>query len=159
MNGYPKWFLPALLGMLGAVFVTGLLLAPTTLAMRAELEIAWRLQAGARVLVAALHATACFVLLMLVGALWPLHMRSGWRRRQQRVSGTLLGTLLMLLAASAVGVYYLGEDLPARIVALLHLALGLVAAVPFGWHWWHCQRVAERNAAAARQAAAASVQR
>ncbi len=135
MTQYPRWFLPGLLVLLAAVLLSGLGLTPTTLAMRVELELPWRLAGGDRVWVAALHSAAAFALAAGVGALWSLHMRSGWRRKRQRVSGALLCGMLGGLAATAVGVYYIGDDRWAAAVALVHVGIGLVAVGVFVWHW------------------------
>lgn len=135
MKGYPRWFLPALLAALQLMFITGILLAPTTLALRADIGVPWRLPGTARVLTAALHAAGGFALMLLTGALWSQHMRTGWRRRRQRASGLVLALLLLLLAASAVAVYYLGDETLARAAAFTHLGAGLLLAGPLGWHW------------------------
>jgi len=142
MKGYPKWFVPALIGTLLSMLVTGLLLAPTTLTLRTDLILPWRLSGSGRVVTAALHAAGGFALMLLVGALWSLHMRVGWRKRKQRASGLLVGVLLLTLAASAVAVYYLGDESTGAIAALFHLGAGLALVGPFGWHWVHGRRAA-----------------
>ena len=148
MKGYPKWFLRALGAATLLVWVTGGLLAPTTLVLRANAEIA-RLPGSARVLMAALHAAGGMALTLLVGALWSVHMRGGWRRRRQRASGLLLGLMLLLLMITAVGIYYLGDETWAATAAFVHLAIGLALAGPFGWHWVKGRR-ARREAHAQR---------
>lgn len=148
MKGYPKWFLRALIGAVLLVFVSGGLLAPTTLVLRADLDMV-RLPGGARIGAAALHAASGFAMMMLVGALWGVHMRSGWRRHRQRGSGLLLGSMLVLLAISAVGIYYLGDDTLGAMAAFIHLGLGLALAGPLGWHWVRGRR-ARRLAQAQR---------
>jgi hypothetical protein len=150
MKGYPRWFVTVLMSALGVMFVSGLLLAPTTLAMRADIGLPWRLPGSGRVLTAALHAAGGFALTLLVGALWSVHMRSGWRRRRQRLSGFLLGSLLLALAASAVAVYYVGEETLGAATAIVHLALGLLLALAFGWHWVLGRRTHRRGHAPAR---------
>ena len=142
MKGYPSWFVSALLGTLLLVFVSGCLLAPTTLVMRLDAEMAWRLPGAGRVLVAAAHAGAGFLGVMLLGSLWTVHMRGNWRRGRQRISGSLVGAGLVALAATAVAVYYLGDDTLAAAAAMLHLGLGLALAAPFGWHWVLARRAA-----------------
>lgn len=145
MKGYPRWFLPALLGAMLLMFVTGVLLAPTTLMLKAELALPWHLPSSARVLTAALHAAGGFTLMLLVGALWSLHMRAGWRRNRQRGSGAVLGVMLLVLAVSAVAVYYLGDETLGATAALIHLGTGLALALPFGWHWVHGHRARRHN--------------
>lgn len=151
MKGYPSWFVPVLVGALLLMFVTGLLLAPTTLAMRADIAMPWRLPGSGRVLTAALHAAGGFALLLLIGALWSVHMRSGWRRRRQRASGLVLGVMLLVPAGSAVGVYYLGDEALGTVSALVHLGTGLALAGPFGWHWVRGRRARRHAHAHAHQ--------
>lgn len=140
MKGYPRWFVPALIGAMLLMLLSGALLAPTTLVLRGELAVPWRLAAGARIGWAAAHAAGGFALLMLVGALWSVHMRSGWRRRRQRASGLVLGVLLLALAASAVVIYYAGDEAVGAAAAFLHLGLGVLLVLPFGWHWLRGRR-------------------
>jgi len=140
MKGYPGWFVPALMTGLLLLLATGLLLAPTTLALRVDVDMPWRLPGSGRIAMAALHAASGFALMLLAGALWAVHMRSGWRRRQQRTSGLIVSGLLLILAASAVAVYYLGDDSLAMAAALTHLGAGLALVGPVGWHWLHGRR-------------------
>lgn len=151
MKGYPRWFVPALLSALLLMFATGLLLAPGTLTQHTGIEIPWRLPATARVWLAALHAAGGFALMLLLGALWSVHMRAGWRRRQQRASGLLLGLMMLLLAISAVAIYYLGDEALGSTAALLHLANGIALAAPFGWHWLRGRRTRSQALEGARQ--------
>ncbi|MBC7699871.1 hypothetical protein [Aquabacterium sp.] len=134
MKGYPKWFLSLLISTMLLMWVTGGLLTPTTLVLRAEVMMP-RLPGSARVLTAALHAAGGFGLAMLMGALWSVHMRSGWRRHRQRISGLILNMLLLLLNISAVGIYYLGDESLGTLVAFTHLGAGVALAGPLGWHW------------------------
>jgi hypothetical protein len=143
MKDYPRGFLPTLLGVFTVTWATGLLLGPTTLALRAQWELPWRLGGTGRLGTAALHVAAAFVLLFLAGALWSLHMRQGWHRRRRRGSGGALAGILALLALSALGVSYAGDDGLANAAAYLHLAagvalLGLLTRHALGgrrWRW------------------------
>jgi hypothetical protein len=143
MKGYPRWFRPTVMAIAFALYVTGCLLAPTTLQLRLDIAVPWRLGAGARIGMAALHATAALLAMLAIGALWSVHMRVGQRRPGQRRSGWLTVVPALLLAASAVGLYYLGDETWAERVALLHLVLGLALALPF---IWHVRRVSQRAA-------------
>lgn len=135
MTNYPKWFLPGLLGVLLVLFATGVLMAPTTLDLRLDWDLGWHLPAGRRVAVAALHALCGFAMALWMGALWSVHMRMGWRRGRQRGSGLWVGLLLLGLMATAIAVYYLGDDTLGSAAAGLHLMLGLMLVPPFVWHW------------------------
>lgn len=143
LRAYPRWFLRVFVTACAALFASGLLLAPTTLVMRFEWDLAWRLPAAYRVTCVATHAALGSLALLAIGSLWTVHMRSGWLRRQQRGSGLCLAGLMLMLAATAVAVAYAGEADVGGAAALLHLAGGLVVAGVFGWHWWHGTRLQE----------------
>lgn len=146
MRAYPRWFLTVLLASMLLIAVSGLLLTPTSLTMRFDMELPWRLAHGGSVMAAATHALAGFILMLLTGALWSVHMRSGWRRGQQRASGVGLGLSLLTLAATAVALYYLGDVSLAAGATLLHLAAGLALSGLFVWHWLYGRRVLGRHA-------------
>jgi hypothetical protein len=148
MKGYPRGFRRLLLATLLAVALSGLLLVPTLLTMRADVELAWRLPASGRVGMAALHAGVGMLLLALCGALWSVHMRAGWRKHRQRGSGGTLTVAITTLALSALALYYAGDETWSTAAAWIHLAAGLALAGVFGWHW----RCAHRARSAARTA-------
>jgi hypothetical protein len=82
-----------------------------------------------------LHGLAAMVFLVLLGALLPTHVRPGWAKKKQRLSGTLLLGLLGVLIASGWGLYYLSEDQGRRAVSLLHWILGLSLPVFSIYHF------------------------
>lgn len=137
MKGHPRWFRSALMAVGASVVVSGLLLAPSMLMMRAEIDVPWQLQGSQRVGVAAWHALSAMFATWVVGALWTVHMRAGWRRRLQRVSGAFLVGLLSVLALSALGIYYFGDEAWSLVSAWLHLGVGLLITLPFAWHAWY----------------------
>ncbi|MBU0917033.1 MAG: hypothetical protein KKD97_11855 [Gammaproteobacteria bacterium] len=119
------------------------------LMMRAEVDVPWHLDGSQRVGVAAWHALSAMFGTWVVGALWTVHMRAGWRRKLQRVSGAVLVCLLSMLAGSALGIYYLGDEWLSVLAAWVHLVVGLVVVLPFAWHaWWapwHRDRTMKRR--------------
>jgi Na+/proline symporter len=52
----------------------------------------------------------------------------------------VLGVLLLALAASAVIIYYAGDEAVGAAAAFLHLGLGVLLVLPFGWHWLRGRR-------------------
>jgi hypothetical protein len=145
MKGYPRWFEPVLLATTSLVYATGCLLTPTTLELRASWQMVWRLASTSRSGVAAAHAAVAFVFLIVIGSLWSVHMRAGWRRHRQRLSGLLLLVSLLWLTFSAVGVYYLVDEAWANVAGLGHALMGVLLVVPFIWHaivgWRYRRRV------------------
>lgn len=136
MNGYPRWFRSGLLAVLAMALCSGLLLTPTMLVMRAELEMPWQLDSGWRTGVAAWHAAVSLGAVWMVGALWSVHMRAGWRRRQRRGSGLLTAAAALVLAVTALCVYYMGDEVWAFWAAGAHVAVGVLAILPLVWHMW-----------------------
>ena len=134
MRGYPRRFVLALALVCALVWVSGLLLAPTTLALRAAWPLPWRLPASARLGTAALHTAAAFALVFFCGALWVQHMRGGWHNRRQRVSGAAAGAVLFVLVVSALFIFYAGDDAWANAAALTHLTVGALLALLLPWH-------------------------
>jgi cation transport ATPase len=71
-----------------------------------------------------LHGGAAMAMLVLLGALLPLHVRVGWRRRRNRGSGALMLAANAILVATAFGLYYEGSDALRHWTSELHIALG-----------------------------------
>lgn len=125
MNGYPSGFSRLIYIVLTVLFISGLALAPNALDMRLELELGmWMLDGETRGWVAAIHAASVFLTLMLIGALWTVHMRAGWVRRENVVAGMLLLIAFGLLAISGLMLYY-ADEFAGQIALGLHLMAGL----------------------------------
>lgn len=58
----------------------------------------------------AAHGFAAGLFLLLVGSLWTAHLRPAWRARGHRWSGVALLAIVLGLALSGWGLYYLGEE-------------------------------------------------
>lgn len=135
MKGYPSWFERVLLACCAVLYVSGVLLIPTSFEMRSSIEFFWRLGGDERIWTGALHAAAAFLLMLQTGALWSVHMRSGWRRKQHWKTGILLASAFVYLAVTAVGVYYLANEAWANFSGLSHAILGLLLVLPFVIHY------------------------
>jgi heme A synthase len=134
MRGYPGWFYSLLVMTVMILFATGCLLTPTMLDLRLEWEMSWRLGGDQRIAVVALHAALSFLMFALLGALWSVHMRAGWRHRKHWRSGLGMVALMIFLLASAIGIYYFGDEQAATASAVSHLAAGSLAFLLFGYH-------------------------
>lgn len=145
MKPYPSWFKRGLVLVASVLFATGLLLIPTLLSVRAEIEVPWRLPGDQRVLVAAVHVGLAMLSLTMVGALWTVHMRAGWRKHRQRVSGALLCTGVATLALSALVLHYAEEEATAALASWVHLGVGVLMLLPFVWHGWLAHRPPRRH--------------
>jgi hypothetical protein len=80
-----------------------------------------------------IHGIFSYTLLVAIGSLLPLHVRSGLRRRHKLVTGLTVLTIMAVLAVTALVLYYGGEDIqiPAK---WLHLGFGLGGILLFPIH-------------------------
>jgi len=140
VKGYHPGFRRLVIGTVIALIATGLLLAPTTLDMRLQWEMPWRLPGEARVWTAALHTLVSYLMLCLLGILWMVHMRAGWRRRRNHWSGIAMVTLMSVLTLTGVGIFYLGEARASVVASTAHLALGLGIPFLFLYHYLNGRR-------------------
>lgn len=72
-----------------------------------------------------LHGGAAMVMLMLLGALVPLHVQRSWRSGKNRFTGTAMVALNTLLVATSFGLYYVGSDMLRPWISNVHLGIGL----------------------------------
>ncbi len=76
-----------------------------------------------------IHGGATMVMLLLLGALIPVHIRRAWRSRRNRLTGTIMATANTLLIVTAFGLYYAGSDTLRTWASDLHIAVGLIFPV------------------------------
>jgi hypothetical protein len=75
-----------------------------------------------------LHGGAAMLTLMLLGALFPMHVQRAWRAKTNRATGIASMAIYGLLIATAFGLYYLGSEAVRPWISYVHIAFGL--AVP-----------------------------
>lgn len=80
-----------------------------------------------------LHGISAYAVLIAIGSLLPLHVRSGWHRRRKRWTGGTTLAMLVLLAMTGLVLYYGGEATrePARWI---HIAIGISCIALFPLH-------------------------
>lgn len=74
------------------------------------------------------HAIGAYAFLVVIGMLIPVHIPLGWNRNRNRVSGITVLTICAILALTALGLYYIGEDVTRSWASLAHWTVGLAAA-------------------------------
>ena len=134
MAGYPRGFYGFMIAVFMALVASGLMLLPSMLQMRLDWESPLHVGGDLRLASAALHCVAAFLAMGLLGALSTVHMRAGWHRRRNRVSGVSLLVLLLVLMLTAVGVYYFGDENLSRWSSLIHTVVGLLLVAVVLWH-------------------------
>lgn len=134
MKAYPHTFVMVFWWVLVLLFISGLLLLPGMLELRLEWEIPAALHFGSRVVLAALHGLFAFATVAVLGALVPLHIRSGWRRRKHVRSGIAVLSLMLALALTGWGIYYLADERWAVSTSVAHVLIGLGVVVLLTLH-------------------------
>ena len=95
-----------------------------------------------------LHGVSSYALLLVVGSLLPVHVRSGWQRRRNLTTGLTVTGAIAILGATALVLYYGGEEMHAP-AKWLHLIFGFACFAVFPAHAF----LGERSPAAATNAA------
>lgn len=129
MLGYSRYFQPSLWCVVGVLTLSGLLLAPGVFELRLEWAVPVHLPSGWRIPVAALHALGATVAAFVVGMLWPLHVRSGLRKRSQLGTGFALLSGLGVLALTGLGIYYFGNESLSAAASVIHVGVALLVIV------------------------------
>jgi hypothetical protein len=71
-----------------------------------------------------IHGGTAMATLLLLGALFPLHMQRGWRARKNRTTGSAMVTFNAILIVTAFGLYYLGSEMLRPWISDVHIAVG-----------------------------------
>lgn len=116
------------------LFLTGLLLTPTTLDMRLEVDMPWRLTSDQRLYTVATHVFFSYVMLCLFGAIWRIHILIGIKKKENLFSGLILIGILIILTITGVGIFYFGNDTASIISSVTHLLLGTTIVFFFLYH-------------------------
>ena len=75
------------------------------------------------------HGVIAYGFLLVAGAMVPVHMTLAWNSRRNLKSGLTLAGVLLLLAVSGLGLYYLGDEASRHWTSIVHWSVGLVAAL------------------------------
>ena len=135
MKGYPQWFSKKLIHSIFFItFVSGILLLPIVFEMKLDWNVPWRLTGGYRIGTTAIHLLAGFFVCAVLGALTTFHMRSGWIRKEKRLSGALLTSLCILLILSCIGILYSGHEGVSFVSSLTHSIIGIVISAIYIVH-------------------------
>lgn len=81
------------------------------------------------------HGVLAVAAIFLFGWIAGSHVGPHWERGVQRVSGISLIALLIVLALTGLGSYYLTLDSVRGVNSLVHEIAGVVAIVPALAHW------------------------
>lgn len=74
------------------------------------------------------HGVVAYAFLIVGGAMIPVHVTLGWNTRRNVKTGLTLAGVLLLLAATALALYYYSDEIGRSRVSLVHWGIGLIAA-------------------------------
>lgn len=80
------------------------------------------------------HGGTAMALLLLLGALIPVHLMRAWRSRKNRISGSVVVIFNALLILTAFGLYYLGSEALRPWMSWIHIAAGFALGLLFPFH-------------------------
>jgi hypothetical protein len=82
------------------------------------------------------HGGAAMATLLLLGALFPLHVRRAWRTGRNRLTGPVMLGINAALIVTAFGLYYAGSDTLRPWISDLHIAIGAALPAILVLHVW-----------------------
>ena len=107
-----------------ALFVSGAAWLVADQLKDAESSEVWQAMAANMLM---LHGITAMAVLVLLGALIPLHVQRSWRAAKNRGTGSVMVAIAAVLVATAAGLYYAGSDLLRTVVADVHIVVGLAS--------------------------------
>ena len=127
----------ALYGAISALFVTGAAwLWAIALKDGPEGEL-WQAIAAKLLM---LHGGAAMTMLIVFGALIPLHNQRAWRAGKNRKTGSVTAAFNLVLVVTAFGFYYAGSDVLRKWLSDIHIAIGLSIPPMLFFHIWSGRR-------------------
>lgn len=140
MRGYPKGFLTLLLFSLIVCSLTGLLLIPPALELKFFITIFNPTPELFSAYIPVLHASVAFLLFGIVWALWAVHIRMGWRKKQNRVTGIILVLGFLFLFMSGMGLYYCIDENYLNYSSAMHMVVGILINMIFMGHYLYAKK-------------------
>jgi hypothetical protein len=89
------------------------------------------------------HGGAAMLMLLLLGAILPMHVAVAWRRGNNRVTGSMMLVSNAVLIVTAFALYYTGSETWRHQASLLHLGFGLGLPVLWALHVWRGKRTVQ----------------
>ena len=93
-----------------------------------------------------LHGGAAMLMLLLLGAIIPMHVAVAWPRGKNRVTGSMMLVSNAVLIGTAFALYYSGSETWRHQASLLHIGFGLGLPVLWALHVWRGKRTVQSPA-------------
>jgi hypothetical protein len=75
------------------------------------------------------HGIAAYLFLIVFGAMVPVHVVAGWNTKRNLKTGVTLAATLLFVGATALALYYVGDEVLRPRASLAHWMVG-VATLP-----------------------------
>jgi hypothetical protein len=115
-----------LFAALGVLFLTGAVWLAADQLKDAPDGETWQAVAANLLMV---HGGTAMVALLLLGALFPLHVRLSWRAQRNRITGVIMLIAGVTLIATAFGLYYFGSEALRPATSWIHTIVGLALPI------------------------------
>lgn len=129
----PRWQELAIYAGFGMLLITGLAWLALDNWVRVAGEFGPEPHPAERVMLIA-HGVGAYAFLALAGMLVPVHIPLGWRQGRNRTSGAVMIAIVMVLALTALALYYFSGDIARHWVGLVHWIIGAGAPVALAVH-------------------------
>ena len=77
------------------------------------------------------HGVSAYLFVLLFGAVMPTHIKAAWKAKRNRISGSLMITVMSVLLISGLFLYYADETRDAALWVHWVIGSGLVLLFPF----------------------------
>ena len=81
-----------------------------------------------------LHGLTAFAILIALGSVLPVHVRRAWQLKKNRMTGLLMGLVLVWLSLTGYALYYFSSDANESWLPLLHWLVGLTLPLALVLH-------------------------
>lgn len=88
-----------------------------------------------------LHGVAAYAFLVVAGTIIPVHIGLGWTLRRNRKSGMTFASICLVLSLTALGLYYVGDEVLRDWASVVHWVVGLAALPALVFHAINGRRV------------------
>ena len=122
----PRWHEWSIYLGFGLLFVTGIAWLMLDRWVRIDGEFGPEHHPAEHIMLIA-HGVAAYALLIVAGALIPVHIKVGWSIGRNLKSGIAIGTALVALSITALGLYYLSSEVLRGFASIAHWLVGIAA--------------------------------
>ena len=131
----PKWFSKNFITFsIVLLFFSGILLTPSALNHRLELDLPLNISGKLRLFATAIHILMMCICLFILGGISVIHTKIGLKKKQNIVSGTSLYSFFVLLVLTGLVILYAGNEDLITTSSVIHILAGILLFVAYLIH-------------------------